>query len=201
VATDGSGASDQVQSMKQKDEFIPNYDQNVLKSGSIANQHYLSQKKRQQHAKKIKRYTDHCIKLIEENAHRELASYLNQINEGSNEFAGDLDMSNGQIDLPDKIRINDLIDADGFSLLHMAVFKNKQKCFDVLLKHANKQLENQEVTAWTNLQTHKDKFAAIHYGSFRGNVDVCEQLINNGANVKVTNQYGLNVMHIAAQGD
>ena len=51
------------------------------------------------------------------------------------------------------------------------------------------------------MQTIKDKFAAIHYASFRGNIEICEVLLNNGADSSLVNQYGLNVMHIAAQGD
>jgi len=52
-----------------------------------------------------------------------------------------------------------------------------------------------------NLQTKKDKFTALHYASFRGNVELCKLLVDNGADVNVRNHFGLNVMHIAAQGD
>ena len=42
------------------------------------------------------------------------------------DYAADLDMSQGDnIDIPNRIKLNDLIDHEGFTLLHMAVFKNK----------------------------------------------------------------------------
>ena len=34
------------------------------------------------------------------------------------------------------IKISELIDQDGFSLLHMSVFKNKDKSFDTIIKKA-----------------------------------------------------------------
>lgn len=46
---------------------------------------------------------------------------------------------------------------------------------------AANEMEQQEITDWINMQTIKDKFAAIHYASFRGNVDICQILMDNGA--------------------
>jgi ankyrin repeat protein len=37
------------------------------------------------------------------------------------------------------------------------------------------------------MQTLKDKFAAIHYASFRGNIEICESLLNNGADSALIN--------------
>ena len=48
------------------------------------------------------------------------------------------------------------------------------------------------------MKTYQDKFTALHYASFRGNVDVCNQLLDTGADMFAQNFYGLNVMHIAA---
>lgn len=109
--------------------------------------------------------------------------------------------SGNRVDYPNKIRIKDLVDNEGFTLLHMAVFKNKSNCFNELMKRAAQEMEKQEITRWINMQTQKDKFAAIHYASFRGNIEMCQTLLDNGANMNLQNQYGLNVMHIAAQGD
>lgn len=52
-----------------------------------------------------------------------------------------------------------------------------------------------------NCKTSKDNFTALHYASFRGNVDICDLLIDRGADYTLKNLYGLNVIHIAAQGD
>ncbi len=70
-----------------------------------------------------------------------------------------------------------------------------------LLEIGKKDLEPYEITEWINLHTNKDKFTALHYASFRGNIEVLDVLISFGADYKAKNQFGLNVMHIGAQGD
>lgn len=91
------------------------------------------------------------------------------------------------VDIPNRIKLKDLVDHEGFTLLHMSVFKNKQKCFDILMKRAAKEMEIQEITEWVNMQTIKDKFAAIHYASFRGNIEICQALLDNGADSSLVN--------------
>ena len=103
--------------------------------------------------------------------------------------------------LPEDIKITDLVDAQGFTLLHMAIFKNKTNIMEALLEEAKGQLMQYEVANWVNQKTFKDKFTAIHYASFRGNIAACNALVDNGADINAKNQYGLNVMHIVAQGD
>lgn len=47
------------------------------------------------------------------------------------------------IDLLNNIRefnVNDLVDGEGYSLIHMAVYKNRQKMFDAIMKHAKSRL-------------------------------------------------------------
>jgi palmitoyltransferase len=67
-----------------------------------------------------------------------------------------------------------------------------------LLEIGKKDLEPFEITEWVNLSTSKDKFTALHYASFRGNIELLDLLINYGADQKAKNEFGLNVMHIAA---
>ena len=50
-------------------------------------------------------------------------------------------------------------------------------------------------------RTHELAFAPIHYASYNGDVDIIECLIAKGADISITNAYGLNVLHMAAQGD
>jgi palmitoyltransferase ZDHHC13/17 len=83
----------------------------------------------------------------------------------------------------------------------MAVFKNKGKSFDTLISKAKEDLPTRELHDWVNLQTTKDQFTALHYASYRGNIHFCEKLMENGADKEKQNAYGLNVLHIAAQGD
>ena len=41
----------------------------------------------------------------------------------------------------------------------------------------------------------------MHYASFHGNVKMIKLLVKNGANIYVKNKMGINLMHVAAQGD
>ena len=54
---------------------------------------------------------------------------------------------------------------------------------------------------WVNAKTFYDEFTALHLASFRGNVDAIEALINHGADPMAENYFGLNLLHVAAQGD
>lgn len=57
-----------------------------------------------------------------------------------------------------------------------------------------------EITKWVNEKSEQG-YTAIHYASYRGNIDIINKLIENGAEVEVTNKRGLNVLHMAAQGN
>ena len=57
------------------------------------------------------------------------------------------------------------------------------------------------MTQWVNERTTADKFCALHFASFRGSIEICKELLALGADMRVRNSYGLNVMHIAAQGN
>ena len=48
------------------------------------------------------------------------------------------------------------------------------------------------------MKTYKDKFSALHYASYRGNIDMCKALLDRGADMKATNEFGQDVMHIAS---
>ena len=51
------------------------------------------------------------------------------------------------------------------------------------------------------MQTTEECFTAIHYASFNGNIEICQMLIEEGADKFITNKHGLNCLHIASQGD
>ena len=44
------------------------------------------------------------------------------------------------LSLPDGASLDELIDGDGFTLLHMAVFKNKTQAADALIKKAKEDI-------------------------------------------------------------
>lgn len=54
---------------------------------------------------------------------------------------------------------------------------------------------------WINAKTEDDGFAALHFASFRGNISLIELLLANGADIYMRNNFGINVLHVAAQGD
>jgi palmitoyltransferase len=54
---------------------------------------------------------------------------------------------------------------------------------------------------WLNAKTYDEQWQAIHYGAFSGNLDALYKLLEAGADFKTLNANGLNVMHVAAQGD
>lgn len=58
-----------------------------------------------------------------------------------------------------------------------------------------------KLSDWIDAKTHVDGFSALHFASFKGNPDTCELLIDNGADIYARNNFGINMVHVAAQGD
>lgn len=54
---------------------------------------------------------------------------------------------------------------------------------------------------WINLKSSDEGWTALHYASFQGNLDAIHSLIENQADYKILNNNGLNMLHVAAQGD
>jgi len=48
------------------------------------------------------------------------------------------------------------------------------------------------------MKDHGDGFTALHFASFKGNPDVCEMLIDIGADINAKNNFGINMLHVAA---
>jgi palmitoyltransferase ZDHHC13/17 len=59
------------------------------------------------------------------------------------------------------------------------------------------------ISEWVNLPSKGDDegFTALHYASFLGNPRLLKLLVRHGANVHATNKLGINMLHLAAQGD
>lgn len=58
----------------------------------------------------------------------------------------------------------------------------------------------QAIQSWVN-EANNDGFTPVHYASYKGNVEMIKFLENLGASILVQNKAGLNVLHLAAQGD
>mmetsp|Transcript_4709 Transcript_4709/g.8036 ORF Transcript_4709/g.8036 Transcript_4709/m.8036 type:complete len:188 (+) Transcript_4709:387-950(+) len=131
-----------------------------------------------------------CEELIDGDDHEGLEDYVRQLSRAN------------------RTALFEMKTQEGFSLLHMCAFKSKAKAFYQLmlfvkevLAESNSYETEEAFKIWLNAQTFKDKFAALHYASFRGNIDQCRVLLEAGAELMIKNRHGLNVLHIAAQGD
>jgi ankyrin repeat protein len=61
--------------------------------------------------------------------------------------------------------------------------------------------ESKEVLQkWLNLPS-KDGYTPIHYACFRGNIELIIKLTENFADYKICNLFGLNCLHVSAQGN
>lgn len=104
-----------------------------------------------------------------------------------------------------KLQINvlELADENGFTLVHHAVLKGIDgKVKQVIsLADALQKPSKADITRWINGRTHKDQFTPLHLASYRGNMDAVRALIAAGADVHAENFFGLNMVHVAAQGD
>lgn len=96
-----------------------------------------------------------------------------------------------------------MADENGFTLLHHAVLKGQEGKVNqvVELADALQKPSKQEIQKWTNARTHKDQFTALHLASYRGNMDAVRALIAYGSDINAENYFGLNMVHVAAQGD
>jgi len=95
----------------------------------------------------------------------------------------------------------DLVDDRGYTALHLACFKNFEDLVSVIIQKAKETITDKELKQWTNQKTNEDGFTPLHFASFRGNITVIECLLGIGADMYARNNYGINVMHVAAQGD
>ena len=50
-------------------------------------------------------------------------------------------------------------------------------------------------------QKNSKGYNALLYSAFRGNLEIFNKLMENGADISITNSSGLNVLHLAAQGN
>lgn len=84
----------------------------------------------------------------------------------------------------------------------MACQKGDEKLVQNLIDIALRTLIKRErVKEWINARTADHQFTAIHFASFKGNIELIETLLSNGADMHARNKFGINVLHVAAQGD
>jgi len=57
-----------------------------------------------------------------------------------------------------------------------------------------------ELRNWVNSKSDSG-FTALHYSAYRGNLRAAKLILTHGGNVSIKNDNGLNIMHLAAQGN
>ena len=99
--------------------------------------------------------------------------------------------------------ITTFVDDEGLSLLHHAVLKGVEGKTKILIDIAKNthRISDEKLKDWINLKTYGEGWTALHYASFAGNLDAIYTLIYNSADINLLNNNGLNMLHVAAQGD
>ncbi len=82
--------------------------------------------------------------------------------------------------------------------MHMVCFKNLEEMGLNLMEKVKETVTDKQIVQWLNHKTDDDGFTALHFASFRGNLTLIGILLENGADMHVRNNFGINVMHVAA---
>ena len=82
--------------------------------------------------------------------------------------------------------------------MHMICFKNIEEMGVFLMEKVNQTVTKEQVLVWINHRTDEDGFTALHFASFRGNLSMINLLLQNGSDMYIKNNYGINVLHVAA---
>ena len=107
--------------------------------------------------------------------------------------------------------------SESITLLHNACILDKTKVVETIIEQTKKRLhllpedsslEEEEKTKnlqifkeFINAKTEGDNLTALHYASFRGNIEIIKLLIANQAEINLLSTHGLNMIHKAAQGN
>ena len=97
-----------------------------------------------------------------------------------------------------------MFDSEGFSLLHIAVFKKYSGDVEkALLAQIKETCKNQAlIKKYLGCRTKNDDgHTALHLAAFHGNFNAIKFLIQEGADPQIPSKNSLSYLHIAAQGD
>ena len=100
-----------------------------------------------------------------------------------------------------KMPVSEFKDQKGYTLLHIACYKNIESIAFYILRKVKNDEGPEQLKRYILAKTKDEEFHAIHFASFRGNVKLCKKLLEEGADIYCRNKFGINVMHVAAQGD
>lgn len=96
-----------------------------------------------------------------------------------------------------------LKDENGYTILHKSVFNNDIETTNLILEEFKKRLgmkTKDSLPKFINEKTNEG-LTALHYASSKGNINLLQLLIKNGASVEAATNIGKNIMHMAAEGN
>ena len=85
------------------------------------------------------------------------------------------------------------------TLLHTSVYKKNLKITKKLIDYC-KDNNSEKLTDFIN-SPNEQGVTALHYASFRGDIEIIKLLIENGADIKKKTKRNLNIFHYCAQGN
>ena len=88
-------------------------------------------------------------------------------------------------------------------MIHIAVLSGVKGKVAALIEAVVEfdKVSQDEIYRWVNSCTTAEQFTPLHLASFKSNIDAIETLITYGADPHAKNILGLNMLHVAAQGD
>ena len=104
------------------------------------------------------------------------------------------------LELYQKFDLFSPIDKENNNILHRITFQNSTPIFNIFEKYLTSTKEENELKLLINKQNSKG-LTPLHYACYKGNIMIIKKLINLGANIKLTNNKGLNILHLASQSN
>jgi palmitoyltransferase ZDHHC13/17 len=99
---------------------VPAVDQAVFRTGSAGNDSLERRRRSQEQSEALKEAAVECSTLIDSNSPAELVTYLDS--------------------LPTEIKVNQIINEEGQTLLHMCAFSNKATVFAAVIARAKNEM-------------------------------------------------------------
>jgi len=75
------------------------------------------------------------------------------------------------------VLISEIVDDRGYTILHEACFHNHERIARFIITVGQRTLKAMELTSFCNYRTEQDGFTALHFCSFKGNVQLSKLLI------------------------
>ena len=94
--------------------------------------------------------------------------------------------------------IGDIVDKDGYTLLHMMCFRNQVEMSKRFLDKLQYIMGSDELNKYVNKKTTKEGFTALHFACYKGCLEMVKALVNAGADWRVKNNFGINMLHVSA---